>query len=72
MSKCKDCGQEIIWKEDNQGSKYPCDPDLVDLEDLDEGIRIVSEEGELIRCDYELMNSGVVGFVVHFDTCSKS
>lgn len=72
MAKCKECGQTIAFKETTTGSKMPVDPDLVNIDDVDEGQRILTEEGHIIKAGTHSYGQEAEGFLIHFDSCPEN
>ena len=72
MAKCKDCGQPILWME-NEGRKIPVDPVEVGFVEDQNGIRAIAIS------DMETVKGRVVGdaseegyelaHLYHCDTC---
>ena len=70
MTVCRDCGQEITFIEVN-GRNYPCDPDEVEHDDVDDGLSMVCDEA-IVRVSAATYGFGISGYLVHFDTCTRA
>lgn len=72
MTKCKDCGAEIIWIKTKAGKNMPCDatPIWYIADPAGKG-RLVTEAGETIRCTFAENTETATGwgYIPHWSTC---
>lgn len=66
-SKCRSCGQPIIFIKLESGNFCPCDPQLKAVQTDEEGKSLVLVVGDRIRRNDLL--AGEVGYISHFATC---
>lgn len=80
MPRCRDCCADIQFIElKKSGGLMPCDTELVCLDEVDEGVRIVTERGVIYHAGmiggleyYRSADpSEIFGYCCHFDTCVK-
>lgn len=72
MSKCKNCGAEIVWIKTKAGKAMPCDATPVCyIEDAAGKSRVITEGGETIRCTLTDSRETATGsgYVPHWATC---
>jgi hypothetical protein len=74
MSKCRNCGQTIVWKKTKRGKNLPCQPKAALLKDLPQGTLMLTDEGFTFHTDDE----GVMdkygdreGYPTHFGFCTN-
>ena len=75
MSKCRKCGQEIIWIKTASGKSMPCDPEeVVYWKDSKGKGRVVTPNGEVVACrlDGDPQEATGMGYVSHFATCPNA
>lgn len=75
MSRCKACGAAIIWTPLPSGKKMPCDSEAKTYWKNPQGkSRIVTRNGEVIRCDLEgdIQNATGIGWTPHWATCPNA
>ena len=72
MSKCKECGREIIWIGTVAMKKIPCDTDQVTYRANKYGkTKIVTPNGEVISADManNPQSATGIGYISHYMTC---
>ena len=72
MSRCKACGQEIIWIKTKAGKAMPCDPEQVVYYKKKGGSqKIVTPNGEVVSAELSGLpgTETGVGHTSHFASC---
>ncbi len=73
MSTCKGCGAKILFIETKAGRFMPCDPEPLAWDDLEEGMVVVGQNGEVLTVKGILVeDDGMNWYVSHFATCPKA
>lgn len=76
MSKCKDCGAEIVWRKTNSGKSMPCDARPVFYIPSQFGSdKVLTSDGKIINCNINVNPheaKGKFGFIPHWATCPKA
>lgn len=72
MSRCKACGQEIIWIKTKAGKAMPCDPQKIPYTTEppggEKGKTLVLPDGRIATGSLDL-ESDKYGYISHFATC---
>ena len=69
---CKHCGAKIVWIQTVSGKNMPCEAERVMYwERLGAKDRIVTPNGEVLRCEYEgdPDKATGIGYVPHWGNC---
>lgn len=74
MSNCRSCGASIEWVKLKSGKFHPCDPEEIQLNDCDDGDKLVTHLGEIVVVNdgTRAASGGVAGMVSHFSTCPQA
>lgn len=75
MSRCKGCGNPIVWVSNQNGKNMPCDPGFVPYwEDKNGDSIIINGEGRTVRCflDGEPETMTDTGRIPHWATCPQA
>ena len=83
MSNCRSCGAKIHWVEVRSGKKMPVDPEPIDVDDMEDGMIVVTADGEIVRSEHGRLyvpggkawkgeGKGIEGFISHFATCPQA
>ena len=76
MTRCKSCGEEIIWIETPTGKYIPCDVGIIPYWNDSKGKeRIVLQSGEVVRCSTEPrtdIRAAGSGRIPHWATCPNA
>ena len=71
MARCKGCGAEITFIKTKRGKSMPVDEKPVPYYKGDKD-KIVTEDGDVISCDFNGTEFLGFGYVSHFVTCPKA
>ena len=73
ISKCRSCGEQIIWIRTKAGKNMPCNTTLLNYKLDPKGKdNIVKDTGEVIRCNAQGVDAAEAdgyGYLSHFATC---
>ncbi len=72
ISRCRSCGQMIVWVRTKSGKNMPCDSQLVTFKSETGGKeRIVTEQGNIIsgKTGVSREEADGIGYISHFATC---
>lgn len=75
MAECRGCGAEIKWIKSPNDKWLPVDPELVELDELESGMSLVTEDGEIVKADAgraDADDEPRTGYVAHWSTCPKA
>lgn len=72
MTRCRSCGQQILWVRMKSGRSMPCDTLLIPYRQDPEGeLMLVTPEGTVVR-GTEDRDSPTAGYRSHFATCPNA
>lgn len=74
-SKCRSCGQRIVFIRSKKGHYIPCNPTVIRYKREEQGKeKIVLDTGEVVSCrtDVSPDESEGVGYISHFATCPNA
>lgn len=72
MSLCRSCGADIKWIELSSGKKMPVDSEAVSWDEAEEGMALVSEDGDVQKSAGNLIDDDRLWYVSHFATCPQA
>lgn len=72
MSKCRSCGSEIEWVKLKSGKNMPCDPEVLEYGEMEDGDVLVTIDGHVQKVDKGQRFPSLKGYVSHFSTCKDA
>lgn len=78
MSKCRSCGEEIIWIKMASGKAMPCDAAKISYSEIlhpgvggNDVMTLVTERGQIVRTVFDPAGDKI-GYISHFATCPNA
>lgn len=72
MPKCKGCGAEVRWITTAKGKPMICESELVDINSLEPGERIVSLSGLVLTRPLTYTGGSTRGYRPHWGRCPQA
>ncbi len=69
MAICRSCGAKIEFQPTKTGSNMPVDPEYIEHDEGETGMKIVTDGGNVITIDEGVSRPSVRGRISHFSTC---